>query len=92
LPAQEILLSLARRLVAAGDAHARDQSTATADAVIAARLELQEAFIRAGWMPPRYRQEEMQRDRRIVTAAPGLLDVEGTLEGNVAAAAPLLQE
>lgn len=74
MPTEELLLALARRLAAAGDAHERERSTATADAVIAARLEIQEAFIRAGWMPPRYRQEEMQRDRRIVNASAGVFD------------------
>ena len=74
LPSDELLLSIARRLAAAGDAHAEQPSTTSAEAVIAARLELQEAFIRAGWMPPRYRQEEMQRDREIVDASAGMFD------------------
>jgi hypothetical protein len=77
LPNDETLLCHARRLAAAGDAHDRHPTTATVDAVVAARLELQEAFISAGWMPPRYRQEEMQRDRRIVSASAGMFDEQG---------------
>ncbi len=86
MPTEAILLLHAQRLAAAGDAYARRPCTATADAVIAARLELQEAFIRAGWMPPRYRQEEMQRDRTLVNASAGMFDE----PGSVAAAASLL--
>ena len=74
MPSEDILLALARDLAAAGDANDKEPNTATADAVIKARLAIQEAFIHAGWMPPRYRQEEMQRDRRIVNASAGALD------------------
>jgi hypothetical protein len=72
MPSEQTLLAAAWRLVQAADEHEHLSTVESADAVIAARLNLQEAFVEAGWVPPRYRQEEMQRDRAIVRHAVGL--------------------
>jgi hypothetical protein len=66
MPSDETLLAAAWRLVQAADEHEHLGTIESADAVTAARLSLQEAFVAAGWVPPRYRQEEMARDRAII--------------------------
>lgn len=66
MPSDETLLAAAWRLVQAADEHEHLGTVESADAVTAARLNLQEAFVSAGWIPPRYRQEEMARDRAII--------------------------
>lgn len=72
MPSDRTLLAAAWHLVQAADEHEHLGTTESADAVIAARLSLQEAFVEAGWVPPRYRQDEMLRDRAIVGHAVGL--------------------
>ena len=72
MPSPDTLLKAAQRLVAAQASYDADPSAPNADEVIAARLRLQEVFVEAGWIPPRYRQEEMSRDRLIVKQQTGV--------------------
>ena len=84
MPSPDTLLAAAQRLVAAQAHYEADRSAVNADEVIAARLRLQEVFVEAGWMPPRYRQEEMLRDRLIVQQQTGVsedIEQDAVLDG-----------
>lgn len=76
-PDQPAVLRAAERYVAASRRFDSRPTVAAADAVIVARLALQEVFIEAGWVPPRPRQEEMQRDRLLVRQCVGIDDYIG---------------
>ena len=63
MPSEEVLQAAAGHLVAAIKAYESSPTPAAADAVIAARLAVKEAFIAAGWEPPDSTVAAMQRDR-----------------------------
>jgi hypothetical protein len=71
VPDVETLIAAASRLVDAARVHEAAGTPESADAVTAARLALQEVFAAAGWVPPRYRQEEMRRDRALLAHTVG---------------------
>jgi hypothetical protein len=75
MPSDQTLLAAAWRLVQAADEHEHLGSVESADAVTSSRLALQEAIVAAGWVPPRYRQEEMARDRAIVGQDVGMSEL-----------------
>lgn len=74
MPSEEVLLAAAERLLEAAHVHLREQTVASADAVIAARLRMKETFIEAGWVPPPAAQQSMKRDRLLLQTHAG--DVE----------------
>ena len=71
---QPVVLRAAERYVAAGRRFEENPTIASADAVIIARLALQQVFMDAGWLPSQARQEEMQRDWLIVQHCVGIDD------------------
>jgi hypothetical protein len=74
MPSDATLLAVARRFVQAAEDHEQFPNTRTADAVTRARLDLQAAFLAAGWVPPRTRQDEMARDRLLVQQRVGAVE------------------
>jgi hypothetical protein len=60
------LLIAARHLVTAADVHQQLDDVGSADAVIAARLELQKHFLAAGWVAPAEELALMNLDEMVV--------------------------
>jgi hypothetical protein len=70
----DTLIAAARQLAAAADEHELRGDVESADAVIAARLALQAAFVQAGWIAPPYQQDEMSRDQLILRQRNGVIE------------------
>ena len=66
MPADQALDDVARRLVQALTDYASDAALDNADAVIAARLAVFDAFVAAGWVAPTARSRVMERDRELL--------------------------
>jgi hypothetical protein len=76
MPSAETLTNAALRLAEAVARHELERSVASADAVIAARLAVKEAFIEAGWQPSERALRQMQADRDLLLEGAGVLDRE----------------